>query len=467
MNKEQYMGELKSKLAGFDEELVNEIISDYEEHFSLGYAQGKSDEEIIEKLGDINDLVKEISESYERVNSGERKNNFEYKANIDFDLSSLNKLGEQINKATANITKQVSDMVNNELNKAFGPAEDDGTTWDERLSSKVSDFFTDLYNQATKEPDVDFHSFDKDDAEEEQSGFEQEQEFEEDHIKHVIVRNFCGEVKVNKGDRRFHANYSCEGSLKQELGYHMDFNFNGDTAILTLKQSDFMRHSSFHSNPNLYLDIELNGVDSLAFENCISSDIEINEVELKKLSCELTSGELALTDVNSDELIFFSNSGNLLVNNYEGNAVDVKSTSGDIQFSEANIHAMRVASVSGDITVDDGSIERLGAVSTSGDISVNGNNLIQFAAETVSGDVDATLARNGEGRVKTTSGDIHLALDNQSEGFKVKLKTLSGDVDINYGDQDLSGLKNGEYTFGSDNIKLVLATLSGDIEITE
>ena len=44
MKREEYMGALQSALAGFDEELVQEIVSDYEERFRVGLEKGKTEE---------------------------------------------------------------------------------------------------------------------------------------------------------------------------------------------------------------------------------------------------------------------------------------------------------------------------------------------------------------------------------------------------------------------------------------
>lgn len=52
MNKNQWMNELYSYLNGMPENERNEIMMDYEEHFSNAYAQGKMDPEIIHSLGD-------------------------------------------------------------------------------------------------------------------------------------------------------------------------------------------------------------------------------------------------------------------------------------------------------------------------------------------------------------------------------------------------------------------------------
>ena len=47
MKKEEYIGALKSALAGLYEELVQEIVSDYEERFRVGIEKGKTEEQVI------------------------------------------------------------------------------------------------------------------------------------------------------------------------------------------------------------------------------------------------------------------------------------------------------------------------------------------------------------------------------------------------------------------------------------
>ncbi|WP_298704352.1 DUF1700 domain-containing protein [uncultured Veillonella sp.] len=60
MNKEQYLDLLRYYFRQAKAEDVNEILSDYEEHFRSGYEQNLRDEEIIRSLGD----PKQIYEAY-------------------------------------------------------------------------------------------------------------------------------------------------------------------------------------------------------------------------------------------------------------------------------------------------------------------------------------------------------------------------------------------------------------------
>lgn len=62
MSKLEYLEALREKLQRFNGDLQKEILEDYEEHFTEGAALGKTEEQIIEELGNIDDMIEEISE---------------------------------------------------------------------------------------------------------------------------------------------------------------------------------------------------------------------------------------------------------------------------------------------------------------------------------------------------------------------------------------------------------------------
>lgn len=61
MTKNEFMCILRSNLNNFSTKEVSEILYDYEEHFNIGMAKGKSESEVIEELGDPESIAKQYS----------------------------------------------------------------------------------------------------------------------------------------------------------------------------------------------------------------------------------------------------------------------------------------------------------------------------------------------------------------------------------------------------------------------
>jgi uncharacterized membrane protein len=63
MNKKDFFEQLREELKTLPQSEVDEIISDYEEHFEIGKIKKRSEKEIIEKLGDPTIIAKEFRTS--------------------------------------------------------------------------------------------------------------------------------------------------------------------------------------------------------------------------------------------------------------------------------------------------------------------------------------------------------------------------------------------------------------------
>jgi uncharacterized membrane protein len=64
-NEQEYLHTLKDRLTGLvSQEDLDDILSDYAEHFSIGKAEGRSEEELCRALGSPDDVAREISASY-------------------------------------------------------------------------------------------------------------------------------------------------------------------------------------------------------------------------------------------------------------------------------------------------------------------------------------------------------------------------------------------------------------------
>ena len=71
MNKNDYINKLRISLQGLPNSEIQDILSDYEEHFGIGISKGKSEEEISNELGD----PKEVAEGYRSTNRPTEKVN--------------------------------------------------------------------------------------------------------------------------------------------------------------------------------------------------------------------------------------------------------------------------------------------------------------------------------------------------------------------------------------------------------
>lgn len=107
MNKAEYMDNLRKGLSGFDKEVREEIINDYEEHFAEGLAIGKSEDEICAELGSVDELVKELGEI------GSKKKGFDF-SSIEFDkyaekfAKTLGSIGAAVYRGAGTVAGEVS-----------------------------------------------------------------------------------------------------------------------------------------------------------------------------------------------------------------------------------------------------------------------------------------------------------------------------------------------------------------------
>lgn len=75
MNRKGFLNELDMGLGRIPYSEKKEILSDYEEHFNVGLAEGKTEEEIIKKLGDPKKIAKEYSAEF-LINRAVEKKSF-------------------------------------------------------------------------------------------------------------------------------------------------------------------------------------------------------------------------------------------------------------------------------------------------------------------------------------------------------------------------------------------------------
>ena len=124
----------------------------------------------------------------------------------------------------------------------------------------------------------------------------------------------------------------------------------------------------------------------------------------------------------------------------------VKSASADISINQVEMDELNIKIASGDISIRDNSVEKLVIQSASGDIYLKNVIGASCAISNVSGDIKTQSINYSNIECKTTSGDISLCLNGDDEMYTiyknakvignganiVKLKSLSGDIDIDF-----------------------------------
>ena len=158
-----------------------------------------------------------------------------------------------------------------------------------------------------------------------------------------------------------------------------------------------------------------------------------------ELPVETILDEVNMSIVSSD----LSIDGNMFI--YK---MYVKSASADISINQVEIDELNIKIASGDISIRDNSVERLVIQSASGDIYLKNVIGASCAISNVSGDIKTQSIDYSNIECKTTSGDISLCLSGDDEMYTiykntkvignganiVKLKSLSGDIDIDFYD---------------------------------
>lgn len=91
MNKDEYLDLLQLYLKDLSYDEVQDILSDYEEHFQIGISKGKSEEEISKELGSPKDIANNFKGTSE-INPSESKTNYSQKENIIYSNDNTRRL---------------------------------------------------------------------------------------------------------------------------------------------------------------------------------------------------------------------------------------------------------------------------------------------------------------------------------------------------------------------------------------
>ena len=383
MTKQEYMANLQEKLERFGRELQEEILEDYRQHFAEGENEGKADEEIIEELGNIEEMIRELSED-------DLPEEFAQRAMEQGGL--CESAGQEVSGAGEAAQREPKDT---DLKRTFSYS---GFYKAMVLEGKVA-------NVRVERSEDEYY------------------QYEEDGV-------FYAGVKRRKGARD-------EGDNEEKM---VKVTLFGRTII------SYGNVGSFSvGGQNITLTVRVPKSVPRLTAKAASGNVDISGIELESLEANSASGNVGVEQVVADRLKAHTASGNVKVDHTEFISASLDTASGNVKAEMVKGRDIHCGTGSGNIKVDAAVAEyHLGT--GSGNIkvrSVGASERIDMGTGSGSIKLELEGAEGMEATVRSGSGSVHIGWggeDSQkvkngtyaygNSACKVKANTGSGSIRI-------------------------------------
>ena len=373
MNKQEYMYNLYEALTPFGDEVRQEIIDDYEEHFSMGLSDGKTEEQIIAELGSIDELVDELKGLSSDEKKDKTTNSFEFDAQ---------KFNEKVNEFTKNFATalgSVAASISNGAENLYDKAVNNGTQWGENIVSGISEMGEKVASKSSEIANDFKTGYDKS-RNEKETVVPEESSYEGD-VKNLLVDMDCGEILTDiSKDGAFHVYYKNYGSQAQQLAYKFDYTSSGDTAYVTVKKQGgtsgfFARLSS----PKVEVKLEIpENFGSVSIKSG-AGNIHVDSVICERFDVKLAAGNFSESDCIIVENTVKLSAGNATIENIKCDNVSVKDLAGNVKISGL-AREVSARSNAGNIKVDAEVKEAVYLCSNAGNITAVLKNCDGYSA---------------------------------------------------------------------------------------
>ena len=365
MTKQEYMEKLTRALERKVPDMKDEVLEDYEAHFNMAMAEGKSEEEICDELGDIDEFVSEFA-STEGKKTESRHYSYHYDgSNLGDMFNELGKgIGEMVDGILSSVMPYAKGYRNEQDYEEHEEADEDAVSSSESKTSSAKSIVVDA------------------------------------DVADVIIQT--------SDDNEVHVHYENKGSLKQQLRYRFFCREENNTIYTGVRRAYTKSgYVSINHEPHITLTIKVpDSMKSIEIRS-MSGDIEVEEANAEKISISTTSGDINF-DGNAKKLTLNTVSGDIELTTYEQFAGDIHTVSGDIDFEANSAFNAKMATTSGDIEIElnDTDGYDLTYNTVSGDVDIDyvgechsysrsgrigyGNNGAVIVANTVSGDIKVT-----------------------------------------------------------------------------
>lgn len=429
MRSEEYLCAVKEALEGYDDEVVRELLASLNEHFEQGLLQGRSEEELCDELGPVEDLVKELDDAVPVKNAQETKEQSEAHGAWS---GTEHKAQEPAQTALVRRENQDCHPVS-------------------KIHAELGFADVKLFHTSEALP---FIRLQKGSDEPEQ--FRLEECFKGDTYEVKLVKKE-GESSAQKRSVLEKILEGLSGGvISITIGIHLALELYIPVGIkeVYVKQSSGDIAGSGLNVPQLRL-------------VTTSGDIALSQVRADKLEATSTSGDVDLQDLFGSTVSAASMSGDMSLEDVKAADLGVNSTSGDLDLRECIADAeLLVNTTSGDIEMENAMGRRLKLNTVSGDATLE-IRCPEAVLGTTSGDLELTFLQDVDAKISTISGDVNIRLKNDRRGFFAKSQTVSGDVHVSYAGSKGHYGKHAEIHTGTETSRFEFRSVSGDIRLSE
>lgn len=418
MTKSEYMQALREKLHCYNGALQQEILEDYEQHFAEGMAAGRTEEEIIAELGNIEDMLQEFSEE---------------------------DLKQEIEAVEAQANQ------NGSYDTLYREVVIEGLVADVEISASGDDRLRVNYvNEGNEAQKLRYYFY----------------QYEEDGVFYAGVKERKGGSDGLKGIKGIWGLFSNGSWSSDNIELSVEIPARIPAVKLRTTSGDLTVQRLLNQSVEAQCASGDLRLEKLRCEQLYgmtqSGDLEAEELRVgSKLKLNSTSGDLDVTDVSAPAMSLQSTSGDLRAEQVQTNNLQLQTASGDLEVDEAVSDLIHMQTASGEIECRDVRGGTLQVVTGSGDVELEADVEICIG-KTGSGSISLEgCAKLQKVQLYSASGDVHLDLE-RVEGATIVTRTASGDMVIR--GYEASG-RSYNCSYGSGACQVEITTASGDIEV--
>lgn len=434
MTKAEYMELLKENLERFSKELQEEILEDYRQHFAEGENQGKTDEEIIRELGNIDEMIQGLSEvdggnthEAETAQSVEKEKSYqysgEYKAiELECDVADMELEVSEDGQIYVDYELDGSEGFCRRFNfyqREEGDVLYAGLKGGDWKSKHFLGIDVNINWNGSKAHTSRFGNFGKEGG---------------SAVLKVKVPEEVPRLVFTTGSGNVHADGLTVGVVKGRTG-------SGDLSVNNLSADSLKIHTG-------------------------SGDMDLGNVKTAGTVLSTGSGDMRVERAKSERLKISTGSGDLRVSHVKSDEVEASAASGDVELKVVKAVACRLTTASGDVNVQEVKAGMLSVSSASGDVNVRSirTEMGNCQCQTASGDIELSFTGPVSSiDVSSVSGDIRLDME-EAGGMEAAVNSKTGDVNISW-KGERSRMSKGVYRYGDGSCKVNVKTTSGDVDI--